>query len=252
MPNSHPILPNHRPLAIAHRAGNDLELARAAIDYGADMLETDVWPRLGRLEIRHVKTIGPIPIFWEKWHIDSFGGRTLRLNELVEGLPGDVRLFLDLKGENPNLGKRIVRAIANIQQDREIILCGRTWRQLDPIERLPNVHVFYSVGTEKELARIWSRLESQEHPAVSIHHGLLTEDTLARLNELRTTIIAWTVNDPSIARSLFERGVDGFTSDNEEMLKRIAKYREHAFDEEPGADLPSEPEGASLSEKINA
>ena len=75
MPNQHPILPNHRPLAIAHRGGNSLDEARAAIAYGADMLETDVWPHRGRLEVRHVKTIGPWPIYWEKWYIDSIGKR---------------------------------------------------------------------------------------------------------------------------------------------------------------------------------
>lgn len=250
MPTKYPVLPEHRPLAIAHRAGNNIEEAHKALAYGADMLETDVWPRLGKLEIRHVKTIGPIPIFWEKWHIESIGGRQLRFNELVEALPDDARLFLDLKGLKPQLGQRIVDAIARIQADRHIIVCGRTWNQLDPIEKLPNVHVFYSVGDEKELARVWSRLEAQEFPAISIHHGLLTEETVARLKDLNTTIIAWTVNDPEIAKTLFQRGVDGFTSDNDDMLKRIVQLRERAFDAEDTAELPEEPEGASVLEKI--
>ena len=94
------------------------------------------------------------------------------------------------------------------------------------------------VGEEKELANVWSRLEQQQHLAVSIHHGLLTEATLARLKELRTTIVAWTVNEPEIAKSLFGHGVDGFTSDNAEMLARIVRLRERAFDESPAGDLP--------------
>jgi glycerophosphoryl diester phosphodiesterase len=250
MPNSHPILPDHRPLAIAHRGGNSLDEARAAIAYGADMLETDVWPYRGRLEVRHVKTIGPLPIYWEKWYIDSIGRRQMRLRELLDGVPAEVRLFLDLKGRNPDLGKRVIAAIAELQAEREIILCGRSWSQLDPIEVLPNVHVFYSVGEEQELANVWSRLERQQHPAVSIHHGLLTEATLARLNELGTTIVAWTVNDAEIAKSLFAHGVDGFTSDNAEMLARIVRLRERAFDESPAGDLPQKPEGASIVERF--
>ncbi|MEJ7900555.1 MAG: glycerophosphodiester phosphodiesterase [Thermomicrobiales bacterium] len=243
MTAKHPILPAHRPLAIAHRAGNNLKLAHVAIEYGADMLETDVWPRLGQLEIRHLKTIGPLPIYWEKWYIDSIGGRQVQLDELVRALPPETRLFLDLKGPNPCLGHRVVEAIAKIQNDRDIILCGRNWRQLDPIERLPNVHVFYSVGDEKQLDRVWQKLQGQAHPAVSIHYRLLTEETIARLHDLHTTIIAWTVNDPAIARSLFELGVDGFTSDNQEMLAAIAQRRERAFDDEPARSLPDEPKG---------
>lgn len=250
MASSHPILPEHRPLAIAHRGGNSLEEARAAIAYGADMLETDVWPYRGRLEVRHVKTIGPLPIYWEKWYIDSVGGRQLRLQELLDGVPTEARLFLDLKGRNPNLGKRVIEAIAKLQEKREVILCGRSWNQLDPIEALPNVHVFYSVGEEKELANVWSRLERQRHPAVSIHHGLLTEPTIARLKELGATIVAWTVNDPGIAKPLFAHGIDGFTSDNADMLARIVRLRERAFDEDTEGELPGKPEGASIVERI--
>jgi glycerophosphoryl diester phosphodiesterase len=72
---------------------------------------------------------------------------------------------------------------------------------------------------------------------------LLAEETVARLHALDTTIIAWTVNDPAIARTLFELGVDGFTSDNQEMLAAIAQRRERAFDQNPAADLPEEPQG---------
>lgn len=251
MPSTHPILPDHRPLAIAHRGGNSLEAAREAIAIGADMLETDIWPFRGRLEVRHVKTIGPLPIYWEKWYVDSVGGRQMRLRELLEGVPACVRLFLDLKGKNPNLGKRVLQEIAELQAEREIIMCGRTWSQLDPIEALPNVHVFYSVGEAPELAKVWSRLEKQRSPAVSIHHGLLTDDTIARLHALGTTIVAWTVNDPAIAKALWERGVDGFTSDNAGMLARIVRLRERAFDEAPAAELPGKPKGASIMEKID-
>jgi len=242
MSSSHPILPDHRPLAIAHRAGNDLVAARDALDLGADMLEADIWPFHGRLEVRHAKTIGPLPVYWEKWYIESIGARQMRLPELVRGTPPEARLFLDLKGHFPRLGQRVVKTIQRIQEDREIILCGRAWRQLDPIEKLPHVHVFYSVGDEDQLARVWSRLEAQANPAVSINYGLLTEEVVKRLNALNTTTIAWTVNDPALAKTLFELGVDGFTSDNKELLARIARLRERAFDGDYMAELPEEPD----------
>lgn len=243
MASNHPVLPDHRPLAIAHRAGNNLEWARDALDDGADLLETDVWPRLGNLEIRHLKTIGPLPIYWEKWYIDAIGGRQLQLHELVTALPPATRLFLDLKGLHPWLGRRVVATIADIQADRGIILCGRNWRQLDSVGRLPNVHVFYSVGDERELVRVWPKLAGQANPAVSIHYRLLTEATIARLHERGTTIIAWTVNDPAVAKTLFAQGIDGFTSDNRDLLAAIAQRQERAFDQEPLARLPQTPKG---------
>lgn len=243
MVSIHPGLPTCRPLAISHRGGNSLEAAREALGHGADILEADVWPRLGKLEIRHVKSIGPLPIYWEKWYIDSIGGRHVRLAELVAALPSEARLFYDLKGWHLRLGSRVVEAVTDAAGDRPIMLCGRNWRQLEPVRHLPNVHIFYSVGEKEELARVWPMLAGQDHPAISIHYRLLTGDVIARLQDLGATIIAWTVNDPAIAHTLFDQGVDGFTSDNRQLLADIARYREHAFDDDPAAALPAVPKG---------
>lgn len=238
---NHPILPNHRPLAIAHRWGNSVRTALAAIEAGFDMIETDLWPFHGRLEIRHAKSIGPLPIYWEKWYIESIGNRQLQLADLIQALPPAAPLFIDFKGTLPWLGERAVEAIEQVQQGRQVIVCGRAWSQLDPIETLPNVHTFYSVGNEAELALVWEKLEAQQHPAISIQHDLLDDDTLGRLNDLGTTIVAWTVNDPAVAARLFRGGVDGFTSDNVELLQHIVTHREHAFDDVPEISPDVEP-----------
>lgn len=238
----HPILPDHRPLAIAHRAGNDIPAALRAIERGVDMIETDVWPFWNQLQIRHAKSIGPLPIYWEKWYIESFFGKQLQLHELVGALPLNTPLFLDLKGIKPRLGEMVVSAIEDLGPNRQVIVCGRAWQQLDPIESLPNVHVFYSVGDEAQLALVWGKLEQQRNPAISINYGLLTAEVMQRLNDLGTTVIAWTVNDPTIAHTLFDLGVDGFTSDNNELLDRIISLRHLAFDEYAEAALPTEPE----------
>ncbi len=230
---THPILPDHRPLAIAHRWGNTISTALAAIETGFDMIETDLWPFHGRLEVRHAKSLGPFPIYWEKWYIEAIGPHQLELADLVRALPPTAPLFIDFKGTLPWLGERAIEAIEQVQKGREVIVCGRAWTQLDPIERLPNVHVFYSVGNHAELALVWEKLEAQENPAISVRHELLDIETLGRLNDLGTTIVAWTVNDPVVAAYLFRHGVDGFTSDNVDMLKQIVTHRERAFDDIP-------------------
>ena len=47
------------PLAIAHRSGNHLERLQPAVAAGADLIEADVWLHRGKLEVRHLKTLGP-------------------------------------------------------------------------------------------------------------------------------------------------------------------------------------------------
>ena len=236
----HPVLPQHRPLAIAHRGGNSPAEIERALALGVDMLEVDIWPFHGRLEVRHAKSLGPVPIYWEKWYITSWFGKQFQLKHLLAATPAATRLFLDLKGTLPRLGERVVRAVRRQQPDREIVLCGRDWRQLDRVAHLPFVHVFYSVGTDDELARVWPTLESAPTRAISINYVLLTDEVLNRLDNLGTTIIAWTVNDPEMARTLMAKGVDGFTSDNPALLDRIVRCRERAFDVHDSSPPPAE------------
>jgi glycerophosphoryl diester phosphodiesterase len=66
-------------------------------------------------------------------------------------------------------------------------------------------------------------------PAVSLQKDLATSETMARLNALNATVFCWTVNDMDEARRLFALGVDGFTSDNVEMIARIVRDRESAM-----------------------
>jgi len=229
----HPHLPEHRPLAIAHRAGNDIEFARMAFALGCDMVETDIWKYRRRLEIRHLKTMGPIPLLWDRWTLRPGWTSRLELRHILEATSPEHLLFLDLKGKDRHLAHAIVKDIQNFQPDRQIVLCGRTWTQLDEVVDEPHVTVFYSVGSDEELAAVWTRLDRMAYPAVSIHSRYLTEDLMRKFKQIDTTVVTWAVNDYEHARALYQIGVDGFTSDNLDMLAHIAAERDEALREGP-------------------
>lgn len=226
----HPALPPERPLTIAHRAGNSVALAVDAIANGADLIEADVWRYRSRLEIRHVKTMGPVPLLWERWELHPGWGPRFQLAALLERMPAEQRLFLDLKGEDPELGPEIVATIRRLQPERAIILCGRSWHQLDWLVNDPDVCLFYSVGSDEELAGIWDRIRPMRHPAVSINRRYLTPTLMERFKEIGTTVVSWSINTLEDARRFHEMGVDGFTSDNLDLIRSIAERRERAFD----------------------
>lgn len=218
-------LPEERPLVIAHRAGNDLDIARRAFDAGADMVETDVWSYRGRLELRHTKTMGPLPLLWDRWLLAPGWRQRLVLSDLLQALPIDARLFFDLKGDDPILGRLVVDAIEREQPDRKLILCGRNWRQLEEVAENPDVMTFYSVGSDEELDAVWERLSRMTYPAVSIHCRYLTPEITGQLRALGTTIVTWPINSITSARRLHELNVDGFTSDNIWLISSIASHR---------------------------
>ncbi len=231
MESRHPALPPERPLMIAHRAGNSVALAEGAITAGADLIEADVWRFRERLEIRHVKTMGLIPLLWDRWELHPGWGPRLQLAGLVRAIPVDRRLFLDLKGDDPKLGTEIIETIRDLQPARQIIVCGRTWRQLDRIADHPGVTVFYSVGRDEELACVWERLKTMRHPAVSINCRYLTPELMRRFRDIGATVVSWTINTIEDARRFHEMGVDGFTTDNLGLIQRMSQLREQAFDD---------------------
>jgi glycerophosphoryl diester phosphodiesterase len=232
MTRLHSSLPTARPLVIAHRSGNELHLALQAHEAGADLIETDIWRYRNRLELRHVKTMGPLPILWDRWELHPGWGHRFQLNDLLRDLPIEARLFLDLKGVDPRLPTQAIEYIREHQPERQIILCGRTWAQLDLVEHHEDVSVFFSVGSDEELANVWSRLDRMEQPAVSIHKRYLTEANVKRFKEKHVTIVTWPVNTFAEGKHLHGLGVDGFTTDNPEMVKWIPIEREKALDRE--------------------
>lgn len=221
MAKLHPRLPQHRPLAIAHRAGNAIDDAKRAIRIGCDMIETDVWLRGDNLDVRHMHRLGPLPILWERWRL-GIDRKGLKLHELLDATGDDVLLFLDLKGNEPDLGEAVVEEIRRTAPGRHVAVCGRTYEQLDRIIDEPEVIVFYSVGEAKEWDAAWPRLARMEWPALSVHRKLVNGEVMARLKEMNATVVSWDVNTSAYAQLLWELGVDGFTSDNAALLHAMA------------------------------
>ena len=95
--------PDQRPLLIAHRYGNRLHLIDEAAHAGADVIEVDVWFHRGNIEVGHDKTLGPIPIRWDRWSLALGQSRELRLPEVISRLPEHIEPLFDLKGTDPRL-----------------------------------------------------------------------------------------------------------------------------------------------------
>ncbi|MBA2759056.1 MAG: hypothetical protein H0U38_05140 [Chloroflexia bacterium] len=214
MSHPHPALPDHRPLIVAHRAGNSAKTAARAVKRGVDMLEADIWRYQRRLEIRHLKTMGPVPLLWDRWILAPGWAPRLDLHHLLDTTPVDTRIMLDLKGHDPMLAPSIVKTIRDRQPDRAIIMCTRYWGHLDRMKDDAGVHRIYSVGSEQERATVWSRLEAMEHPAVSIHRELLTPAIARRFADLGVTVLVWSANTRDEARLLLDLGADGLTVSN--------------------------------------
>lgn len=202
------------PFVVAHRAGNDLDRLKDAIALGVGFVEADVRLYRGRDEVRHLKTLGPLPVLWDRWLLANPFAPRLRLAELLAAVDGRATLVLDLKGRDRRLAGLVLDALAGFEG--QVFVCARSWSLLEAFVGRPRVSTVASVGTRRQLRRLL-RLETIAD-AVSIHARLLDRAVVAELRERVRLVLSWPVNTPADGRRLSGWGVDGLISDAPAML----------------------------------
>ena len=204
-----------RRFVVAHRAGNDLGVLRSAEALGVDFVEADVRLFWNRLEVRHAKTVGPLPILWDRWRLENPLTPRLGLDQLLGALAPQTRLLLDLKGRDRRLPDAVLGALGRHPDVRSPTVCSRSWQLLEPF-RERGYRTVYSVGSAAQL-RALSRLGAGRLDAVSVHRKLLDADVVRELRRRAGVVLSWPVNTVDHARALLEWGVQGLITDTSDV-----------------------------------
>ena len=212
----------HRPFAVAHRAGNSLPGLRAAEEAGADWVEADVWRFRGSLEVRHLKTMGPVPLLWDRWRLARASAPRLQIEEVLAAAAPGTRFMFDLKGHDARLPAELVRAVAASGRGAPFMVSSQSWDLLECFRDLADIPVAHSVGGPLQLRRVWKRLTWHDRHIISIHFKLLDAPTVRELKERASSVITWPINTPERLEKVVQWGLDGFTSDSLELIRAHA------------------------------
>jgi len=202
-----------RPFLVAHRAGNRLDDLRDAELLGSALVETDVALYHGRVEVRHLRTFGPLPVLWDRWRLGAPWRPRLLLPDLVDATAPETELMLDLKGSRVRLAEQVREIVRPHLGSRRFTVCARRWKLLEPFEGLP-VRRVHSIGTVGELRRFLERFGSERLEGVSVHERLLEPGSVASLRSIAEVVMTWPVNRPGRAKELLGLGVDGLITDD--------------------------------------
>lgn len=206
------------PFLVAHGAGNDVGSLRRAEALGVPWVEADVRLYKERLEVRHLKTIGPLPILWDRWRLASPFGPRLLVPQLLDALGPDTELMLDLKGRAERTAALVVSELTTRPRCARITVCARNWQLLEPFSRLPDVTVVYSIGSVRQLRRFLRRFAGKRLEGVSVHRRLLDRKVVGELAARAEIILSWPVNTLELAETLVDWGVQGLISDVPEVV----------------------------------
>jgi glycerophosphoryl diester phosphodiesterase len=210
------------PVAIAHRFGDSLERLRTAIAAGVSYVEADVWYSRGQLEVRHEKTLGPLPFEWDRWYVRRRPSKPLLLREVFAALPPGVGIMLDLKGSDRRLAPTLLEALRAHGDANPIMASARFWRHLASLRGHPQVILFHSVGTKGQLRRVYPLLDGREPDAICAHYRLLDAATVRALKQRATVVATWPVNDAERLRQAIDWGVDAVITDNLEVMRALS------------------------------
>ena len=211
--------PDGRPVAIAHRAGNDLARLEHATSIGADLAELDVWLRRGRVEVRHAKTVGPLPLLRERWRLSPGWGPRLELDAVIEAAGPDVRLMVDLKSETLALSEGVAAAFDR-RPGATYAVTTREWWLLEPFEGRDGVCLIPSAAWPHELAELMPHLGDRFH-ALSMHITLVEPALMSELAGRGVSTFVWPVNTTAELERVLGAGAAGVNSDNLDLLAQV-------------------------------
>jgi len=189
------------------------------------VVEADIHLFANRLEVRHLKTVGRLPILWDKWRLAPPWAPRLLVESLLEAAAPDIELMLDLKGRDPRLAARIAIAIAEHGGGRSLTVCSQRWQLLEPLAELRSVRLVHSVGGPRALNALRA-LPGGRLAGVSIHRRLLDPAVVADLKRRAELVMTWPVATAGEARMLAGWGVDGVISEQfEELAAALEPHR---------------------------
>src|SRR5512133_3701283 len=209
-----------RPFVIAHRAGNDLERLQQAQRLGIAVVEADLHLYAGRIEVRHLKTLGPVPVLWDRWTLAPPWAPRLRLERLLTAVGAHTELMLDLKGRARRLPALVAAALGEHAPGARVTVCARHWPLLDLLPGVPGVH---SVGARRQLEDLRRRFDGRRLDGVSIHRKLLDAPTVNDLRRRADVVMTWPVQTREQVRRLVGWGVQGLITEVPELFATVVQ-----------------------------
>ncbi len=235
-----------KPLIIAHRGDcsrapeNTMAAFRLAVEEGVDIIELDVHLTSdGEVVVIHDKTVDRTTngTGWVKYmtyneirELDAGNGEKVpSLIEVIEFLKEeffnneDKLLIIEPKNLDlpyEGLEEKIIDIVEKYDVMDNVIICSFNHYSLLVIKELsPSIKIGL---TYKEIPIApWKMAEKVGAYCLNVHYSNITPQLLCECRDRNIKVFPWTVNEVDDMKKLIDLGVDGITTDNPVLLKKV-------------------------------
>ena len=211
------------PLRIAHRGGNALKRLVEAERANVDVVELDLWLHRGRLDVRHAKSTGALPLLRDGWSLRPGRAGRLQLANILDSAQPGTRLMLDLKGSDADLPRAAMNLMAERRPGEPYVVSSRGGTCSPPSAASLTSSPSTPAGHSRRSPRRSTSRAGTGCPRWVRIGATSSPQRVAELREHVPECFAWGVDDRHRARELIEWGVTGIISDNYEMLRNLGR-----------------------------
>jgi len=235
-------------LTVAHRGAsryapeNTLPAFRLALDEGVPAVECDVQrTHDGRLVIIHDQTVerttdghGAVASMTlealrrldaGRWFAPAFAGtRIPLLDEVLDLVRGRALLQIEVKNAPTfydGIEQQALDAIRHRGMEEHVLLMSFDHHSVRTVRRL-SAHSPAGIIYAARLVDAPAAACAAGADALCVHWSYVTEDVVADAHAAGLGVLVWTVDDEDVFRRLRALGVDGITSNDSRMLRRLA------------------------------
>ncbi len=232
---------------IAHRGAsglapeNTIAAMKMAINFGCDGIETDLqltkdgevvvfhdWSvertTDGKGEIKDLTFEEILKLDNGSWFGTEFKGeRVARLEELLEVIPENLIINLELKSQaydSRGLEEKVIGILNKKNREKNIIISSFSHESLMRVREIDK-HIKLGLLYEGYLIDLPKYIHNLDIDIYSIHPGVshVDEKFVKQIHEIGLKAYVWTVNDKKSAERMESYGIDGIITNYPNLLK---------------------------------
>lgn len=236
-----------RTLGVAHRGAsryapeNTVAAVRLALEHGVPAVECDVQrSKDGHLVVIHDQTVdrttdgrGPVVshtlaelrgLDAGRWFAPEFAGERIPvLDEVLDSVRGHALLKLEIKNGPifyEGIERQVIEAVGRHGMEDDVLLISFDHESLRTV-RAFSAAIATGILYAARLVDGPAAARAAGADALCLDWGFATEDVVAGGHGAGFGVFVWTVDDEDVARRCVALGVDGITSNDTRLLRRL-------------------------------